>query len=230
MKRIALSTLALLSSTLACEVRVHEHSDFDDEHWSDDDFDSDSEAEAEATCEPYCLELIDCGVLGDKALSSCLSLCSEKFEENEVRVSAGCSCVIEASCDSSEATACTADPIPGLWPDDDDGNSGSGGAANGGADGVGGDQSATGGDGGGGSPSIGGDSGGEVTCQVNHDCALGEDCVDGSCLGRCVASCQCPEGDACVEGYCREPEVVTASCENDCDCTSGERCIDSACQ
>jgi hypothetical protein len=116
---------------------------------------------------------------------------------------------MDASCDASDANSCEGAPLPGAF---DDGHSQEGGTAGGSSGGAGGEEPA-------------GD-----TCGVDHDCALGEDCIDGSCQSRCVASCQCEEGLACVDGYCGLPKEPSLTCDSDCDCTSGLSCLSGTCK
>jgi hypothetical protein len=192
-------TLILLAFSVfaaACNVEVHDNRDpFDDSEEHGDTSPSD-------ICDPYCLELIECGALSETALSGCRDICAEKFEQNEDEVEDGCECVLAAQCDAVEANSCEGAPLPGVFPggDDDQSSGGTGGAAQ------------------------------DSTCTVDHDCSIGEDCIDGSCLSRCVASCQCEEGMACEDGYCKAPSVPEIVCEDDCDCTSGERCASGYCE
>jgi hypothetical protein len=67
-------------------------------------------------------------------------------------------------------------------------------------------------------------------CQVNGDCAIDEDCIQGTCLTRCRASCQCRVGEACMQGYCTTGQPVPQSCTTDCDCLAGQSCIAQVCQ
>jgi hypothetical protein len=67
-------------------------------------------------------------------------------------------------------------------------------------------------------------------CHVNGDCAIDEDCIQGTCLTRCRASCQCRVGEACMQGYCTSGQPVPQSCATDCDCLAGQSCIAQVCQ
>jgi hypothetical protein len=74
------------------------------------------------------------------------------------------------------------------------------------------------------------DTGAPGACHVNGDCAINEDCVGGTCLTRCRASCQCRVGEACMQGYCTAGQPVPQSCATDCDCLAGQSCIAQVCQ
>jgi hypothetical protein len=67
-------------------------------------------------------------------------------------------------------------------------------------------------------------------CHVNGDCAIDEDCIQGTCLTRCRASCQCRVGEACMQGYCTAGQPVPQSCATDCDCLAGQSCVAQVCQ
>ncbi len=217
MKKWAFISLSLaVFSAIGCSIEVNEgHDDWNDDGWSDET----ARERAQDACQPYCLRLIGCEVLSDSSFSACTDLCEERFLDNEDEVASGCSCVSSAQCDVDDAQRCDGDPIPDVWTDGDD-------ALGGGNDDTSGDDDdpAPGGQGG-----ASGDQDGP-TCEVNHECAAGEDCVEGQCLARCAASCQCRDGMACEEGYCQTPEEPAAECEDTCDCTAGDVCVDGTCQ
>jgi hypothetical protein len=203
--RKVLMILGFSACALACEISVNEAHDEPFDDWDDDSSLSERAAD---TCDAYCLELIDCGALSDGAFVGCRDHCVEKYEEDEDTVYDGCSCVMDAQCEAEVANECEGAPLPGIFP---------------GGDGTGGSTTGTWG------VSDGGQSPG-LDCSVDHDCAIGEDCIEGSCMPRCVASCQCDEGQACVDGYCDQPEEPVVMCANDCDCSSGESCVDGLCK
>lgn len=209
MKHWALFTLGIGAfAFVGCNIEINEHPD----DWHDWDEDSIEERAADV-CEPYCLRLINCDVLGDSSFTACVDLCIERYIEDEDRVREGCTCVSSSSCDLEEVKQCDGDPIPGVWTDDDD------------------DLDPDGGDGDGDDNGAGGAPNDDVkSCKVNHDCATGEDCIDKQCLPRCVASCQCSDGQACEDGYCKTPMVPATACETSCDCTSGEDCKNGFCE
>lgn len=67
-------------------------------------------------------------------------------------------------------------------------------------------------------------------CARNHDCSLGDDCVDGTCRSRCIASCQCASGEVCSDdGYCYDDMPPPPDCVSDCDCPGGQRCEEGVC-
>lgn len=106
MRKILIS-IAFLALTAGCNVVVHEGDAHDD--WDEDNSPND-------ICDPYCLELIECGVLSDTAFRGCRDICVEKFHENEHEVEEGSACVLDARCDAVEANACEGAPLPGVFP------------------------------------------------------------------------------------------------------------------
>lgn len=214
MKRVIFSVFCLVAAT-ACSYEVYEPG-------LDGDYESQSSTRnsAEDVCVPYCLHLIDCGVLSDSAFLNCRELCVERHDADPEKVSGGCSCVQEAECKPEESSSCEGAPVPGPW-DDDSTDAGQGGSDSGSV-GIGGTGSEE--------PSASGGSSASSACSVNHDCEAGQDCLSGSCLNRCAASCQCDEGQACTNGYCEVPAAPAVECATDCDCTSGEVCVSGQCK
>lgn len=202
--------LSAISLVGCCE---DEWDDWDDDGWdSRDDATGDDASDGYDECVAYCRALIDCDFIADASFNTCFDLCWEEYYEDEVAGIVGTHCVATASCDREEIAECGFSPVPlvGSSGDgDDDDPAGMGG----GTSDVDPDPP---------EPDV-------KSCEVHHDCALNEDCVEGACLPRCAASCQCSEGMACDEGYCRLPEEPAVTCETDCDCTSGESCTDGTC-
>jgi hypothetical protein len=166
------------------------------------------------TCEPYCSYLEQCGVISTQGYQKCETDCRSHFYKDPEQTKQACGCAVaDDSCAGLEnIDSCTGLP----WPYGGSGSAGVG--STGGSGGTAG-QSNQGGSAGS-SPS---------SCTVNHDCQAGQDCISGSCLDRCKASCGCGEGLVCEQGYCRHPEQGTQSCEVDCDCPSGQVCTQQWC-
>lgn len=119
----------------ACTIRVNE----DDEDWQDWEEERGprtQEERAADACDPYCIELISCDVLSDRAFENCRSLCVDRFSDDEARVTSGTACVRAAECQAEAAEECSGHPLPGIFgegtiPED---NSGAAGSQNGGDD------------------------------------------------------------------------------------------------
>lgn len=68
---------------------------------------------------------------------------------------------------------------------------------------------------------------GDVLCNANSDCCLGERCEDGVCRARqaCSAAAQCLDpATACVHGYC-----APAACGENSPCPAGRTCLWGLC-
>ena len=124
----------VLFAFTACTIRIHEDEDDDDDWgWHDqddadaDDADADDvgadspSGDAQEACEPYCFKLVQCSVISDASLRSCISLCASRFEKEGKDVAEASECVSEASCGSDAIAECEGDPIPGVWSDGDQG-------------------------------------------------------------------------------------------------------------
>jgi hypothetical protein len=209
---------AICALFFGCNIEIIEDGEFDDFEET-----GSQEEQALAVCDPYCLELIECGALSESAFVSCRELCVKRFLEDETGVSEGCACVQAAACDGQAASACEGDPLPGILGDNSGGDQS-------GVPNVSSDDGTGSGSASGGAAADGGGDDSAVACSIHHDCASGEDCVAETCQLRCAASCQCDEGQACIEGYCAEPEAPAVTCQDDCDCTSGEQCTEGSCQ
>jgi hypothetical protein len=180
---------------------------------------------AQEVCEPYCNDLVSCGVLSESSVFACIDLCEKRYIEDEYWVSEGCECVIDAGCIEENSIQCEGAPLPEVWTDhswglpvsSDGGSENSTGGSTAGGGGTGGSV--------GGAPIEVEHSSDGPSCTNNHQCGLGEDCIEEQCLARCAASCQCQEGQACEEGYCRAPEEPKIECESTCDCTAGDQCV-----
>lgn len=115
----------------ACTIRVNEDDDWDDD-WDEEGPRTEEERAAD-TCDPYCIELIACDVLSDRAFESCRTLCVDRFSEDEAGVTSGTTCVRAAECREEAAAACEGHPLPGIFSEsqDPDADSGAAGSQNG---------------------------------------------------------------------------------------------------
>lgn len=211
-----------------------------------------SDSDGVSICSSFCDRLLVCGSIDGDQIASCTSRCvdsyrieeekrrdkddfdddDDKEERNATRD--GCSCVLQDVCRPVDAYQCPGAPMPPAGQGGSSSQGGAGGASQAGAGGTspaGAGGTSQGGTGGSSQAGAGGGAGGGgFVCTVNHDCATGEDCVEGLCKLRCKASCQCHAGEVCVEGYCGVPAEPVVSCASDCDCTAGQSCVNGACK
>jgi hypothetical protein len=60
----------------------------------------------------------------------------------------------------------------------------------------------------------------DLPCGASSECAAGEQCISGSCRGRCVRNEDCQHGEVCDSmNVC-----IADDCAGDGDCLTGERC------
>lgn len=128
--------ILLFGSSLAlsaCTIRVSENDNGWDEDWDEGQESPPTQEERAAdVCDPYCIELIGCGALSDKAFVSCRSLCMDRFADHEAAVTSGTACVEAARCEPEAAQGCIGDPLPGVLDATPHGDLGAAGSRNGG--------------------------------------------------------------------------------------------------
>ena len=64
---------------------------------------------------------------------------------------------------------------------------------------------------------------GPMTCTSNADCPIDTECIDGVCDGSGFACLGCGPGTVCIDGQC------LAVCASDAECAAGEVCIAGDC-
>lgn len=183
--------LSALAAT-ACNYEIHDDDgDHDDWRWDDSGSGSDKGgssadqpgSDAQATCDEYCVGLVECGRVEAGAFLQCRDSCTERFEEDSSGVASGCACVLEAQCVAAEARSCEDDPLPGVWFGDSDEPGGAGGA-------------------------VAEDPQGQA-CVASCQCEEGEACVEGFCATpeapamMCETDCDCTSGESCNDGFCQ---------------------------